>query len=149
MLVRDVMAPRVHTVTALTPFRKILRLLIKYRISGVPVVNKEKKVVGIISEKDLLRSLFPTQEEFYKDTDYYICGDIIEKEATKVNGLRAKDIMTRKVIKVSPDDHVCKACSLLVINNIRRLPVVEKGKLVGIVTTNNLYKNFVSKLVEK
>ncbi|OGM31810.1 hypothetical protein A3D00_03905 [Candidatus Woesebacteria bacterium RIFCSPHIGHO2_02_FULL_38_9] len=142
------MKTHVRTVRKNTSYKEVVLLLIKHKISGIPVIEKTKKVVGIISEKDLLYQLFPSQEEFYKDIEHYMHHDVIEKEAVKVKKLKAKDFMSRDVISVKPDDHVLTACALLVINNIRRLPVIEKGKLVGIVTSNNLFKNFLRKYVK-
>jgi CBS domain-containing protein len=149
MLVRNVMKTEVLTVKKNTPYTELVSFLIKKRISGVPVVDSHKKVVGIISEKDLLYQLFPSQEEFYQDLSYYMDQEIEEKDAIKVKRLVAADFMTKKVISVKPNDHILTACSLLITNNIRRLPVIEKGKLVGIVTSSSLYKDFLKKLCQK
>ena len=147
MLVKHVMTKKVVTVKSSDSFDFILDVLIKQKISGMPVVSKKGKVIGIISEKDLLYSLFPTQEEFYKDIEYYFHNSKVELEAKKIKKLTAKKLMTKKIISVTPDDHVLRACSLLLIHNIRRLPVIAKGNLVGVVTTRNLYKNFLNSLL--
>lgn len=144
MLVKEVMASPVFTIPDDTPFSKIVKILLKRKVSGVSVVNKNKKLVGVISEKDLLYKLFPSEKEFYKNIEYYKNFKKIELEATKIKKLKAKNVMTKDVVTVSPEDHVLVACSLMVINNIRRLPVVDNGKLVGIVTTGLLYKNYLS-----
>lgn len=149
MKVRDVMVKKVHTVLPSDDFVKIVKLLVEKKISGVPVVNKKGKVVGIISEKDLFYKFFPTQKQFYEDADYYMNFDNLEKESSKVLKLKAKDFMSRKVISIAPDDHILKACSLFILHNIRRLPVIKKGKLVGIITTNNIYKNFLMSMIKK
>jgi CBS domain-containing protein len=149
MLVRDVMQTKVLTVRKNTPYSDIVSLLINKRISGVPVIDAHKKVIGVISEKDLIYQLFPSQEEFYKDIDYYMDHETVEKEAVKVKKLVAGDFMSRKVISVRPGDHILTACSLLITNNIRRLPVIENGKLVGIITSNTVYKDFLKKICKK
>ena len=147
MLVKEVMTRRVVTVSPKDNFKKVLSTFLRHKISGAPVVNKNGKVVGIISEKDLLYSLFPTQEEFYKDLDYHFHHKNAELEARKVSKLIASKLMTKKIVSVDPDDHVLRACSLLLIHHIRRLPVINKGKLVGFVTTDDLYKNFLKSLI--
>jgi CBS domain-containing protein len=147
MLVKDVMTHQVLTVGVNATYKEVLDLLTHHRISGVPVVGKSGKVLGIISEKDLLYSLFPSQEEFYKDIKHYMNHDEIEKEADKIKHLKARNFMSKEVVSVTPEDHILKACALLVIKGIRRLPVIEKGKLVGIVTTNNLFRKTVKRYV--
>jgi CBS domain-containing protein len=143
------MTTKVLTVRKDTSYKDIVSLLIRKRISGVPVIDHQRKVIGIISEKDLLYVLFPSQEEFYKDVNYYMDQDAVEKEAIKVKKLVARDFMSKNVISVKPGDHVLTACSLLITKNIRRLPVIENGELVGIVTSNSLYKDFLKKILKK
>ncbi len=149
MLVRDLMTSRVYTISSADSFSEIVSLLIKKRISGAPVVDKSGKVVGIISEKDLFYKLFPSQKQFYKNIEYYMNFERIEKESKKVSKLKARNFMSKKIISIRSDDYILKACSLFLIHNIRRLPVIDDGKLVGIVTTNNIYKNFLSNLVKR
>jgi len=144
MLVRDVMSRPVYTVRDDASFKKVFLKLQNKKISGVTVINTKGKMVGVISEKDLLHRLFPREEDFYKDLDYYRNFERIEFEAAGISKLTARKLMTRKVITVGPDRHVLVACSLMAIHNIRRLPVVEKGKLLGIVTMSSLYKNYLS-----
>ena len=149
MLVRELMTKKVYTVRESERFGTIVNLLIAKKISGVPVINKNNKLIGIISEKDLLHKLFPKEEDFYKDINYYKNFRKIELEASHLSDLTAQDIMTKKVITVRPDNHVLVACSLIAIHDIRRLPVVDNGRIVGIVTTNNLYKSYLSSFISK
>ncbi len=149
MLVREVMTKRLHAVFPHDSFEKIVKLLVSKRVTGVPVVGKSGKIVGVISEKDLFYKLFPSKKEFYKDLEYYMNFENLEREASSVLKLKARDFMSKKVVSVASDDHVLKACSLFLTHNIRRLPVIDDGVLVGIVTTNNIYKNFLSSLINK
>ncbi len=149
MLVRDVMSTQLHCVKTSASFAEVLQILIHHRISGVPVIDHHEKFVGIISEKDLLLNLFPSQAQFYQDYPYYLSHEHIEHEANKINDLTAQDLMTTELITVEPQDHVLKACAVLIIHKIRRLPVVDHEHLVGIVTTNNLYRNYLRYLVGK
>ena len=148
MLVRDVMAKKVITVSPSESFSRMVRILIEEKISGFVVVNRFGKVLGVISEKDLLYKLFPEETIFYKDIKHYMNFENICKEATKVSKLKARSFMSKEVISVGPDDHILKACSIFVRRRIRRLPVIDNGKLVGIVTTNDIYKNFLKTLAD-
>jgi len=149
MLVKDVMTKKVITATPSTRFTELVRLLIKKNISGLPIVNKKGKVVGVISEKDLFYRLFPSQEEFYKNIEYYTNRNNLEKETRAIVKLKAKDLMTKDIISIGKNDHILTACSLLLIYEIRRLPVINHGKLVGVVTTNDIYKNFLLTITKK
>lgn len=143
MLVRDVMTKKVLTLSPSDSFSKAVKFLLKNKITGSPVVNTKGKIIGIISEKDLFHKLFPSEKKFYQDLEYYMNFENLEKEAVRVSRLKVRNLMSRRVIFVHPDDHILKACSLLLLNNIRRLPVIDRGQIVGIVTTNNIYKNFL------
>lgn len=142
------MTKRVVTVSPADTFSRIVKLLIKENISGVVVLNKNKKVIGVISEKDLLFKLFPSQRNFYKNLEYYMNYENINKDVKKISKLKARNFMSKEIISIRSDEHILKACSLFVRNRIRRLPVIDDGKLVGIVTTGNIYKNFLSNLVK-
>jgi len=128
MLVKDVMVKPVFTVSEGETFPQIVKLLARKQVSGVSVVNKKGRLVGVISEKDLLHKLFPSEREFYKNLEYYKNFERIEHEAEKIKKLTAKKIMTKNVVTIEPDRHVLVACSLMSIHNIRRLPVVHGDK---------------------
>lgn len=149
MLVKQVMTRKLHYVRPDASFREIVDLLVREQISGVPVIDENEKLLGIVSEKDLLLNLFPSQKDFYKDPHYYWSHKHIESESKKIMKYAARDLMTSEIITVKPDDHILKACSLLLVHKIRRLPVVAKKRLVGIVTTNNIYRNYLQFLIKK
>jgi len=147
MLVKNAMTSgKIHTLSPRDGFGKIVRFLVKNKISGAPVINKKGKLVGIVSEKDLFYKLFPSPKKFYKDPEYYMDFNRIEADALAVKKLKAKDFMTRKLVTIGPEEHILKACSLFIKHEIRRLPVVDKGKLIGVVTTNDVYKRFLTVL---
>jgi len=124
-------------------FKTIVKTLIEKQISGAPVVNKRGKLVGVVSEKDLFYKLFPSQKAFYRNPEVYMDFNRIESEAVAVKKMKAKDFMTRHPITVEPEEHILKACSLFIKNNIRRLMVVKQKKLIGVVTVNDVYKRFL------
>lgn len=147
MLVKEVMTGKVRTVSPNASYSEILKILIDHHISGLPVVDKKGKVVGIVSEKDLFRKLFPSEKIFYKDPEYYMNFDRIERDSKSVNKVKASHIMSREIISIRSDEHVLKACSLFIKYKVRRLPVIDNGKLVGIISTNNIYKHFLARVV--
>jgi CBS domain-containing protein len=112
MKVVDVMTTNVITIPAHQTKQHAARLLSQHRISGLPVVNDEQVVVGIVTEYD-----------------------VISKEGQTVG-----EIMTRGVISVTPDTDLEEVSHLLVHERIKRLPVLDQGKLVGIVSRADLVR---------
>ncbi|HEX6472162.1 MAG TPA: CBS domain-containing protein [Streptosporangiaceae bacterium] len=148
--VRDVMTTDVVTVRADTPFKEIARVLATSRISGVPVVNADGTVVGVVSEADLL-----PKEEFKTLTDEYPrLGRRAAKAArAKAGGDTAAELMSTPAVTIAPDAPVAEAARMLAERGIKRLPVVAGGRLVGIVTRADVLGVFlksdaqISKLV--
>ena len=113
---RDVMTQSVYTVFPDTPVLHAARLLVEKHVSGLPVVDEERNLLGIISEKDLLELLLD-----------------ITLENKKV-----EDVMTRDVISFKPDDSLIWICKFLMHHNIRRVPIADHGKLVGVISRRDI-----------
>src|SRR6516162_7632932 len=138
MLAKDVMTENVISVSEDSPIHEVVGLLLKYRISGVPVVDGGRKVVGMISEGDLLRpeaaSRAPTQRPWWLQA--VSAGQTVSYE--KAHGRTAGAVMTRNVITVDEDTSVNEIAGLLEQHHIKRVPVLRDGRLVGIVSRANL-----------
>jgi CBS domain-containing protein len=107
---KDIMTTRVVTVKPSTPIANAARLLVRRKISGVPVVDEKDKtkVVGILTEADLL--------------------------AAPAGAKTVAEVMRKRVISVSPETPIDEIAAILVKRKIKRVPVLEGGKLVGIVS---------------
>ncbi|MEA1951286.1 MAG: CBS domain-containing protein [Planctomycetota bacterium] len=116
--VRDVINEDVITISADVTVEEAIRYLIDNRISGMPVVDEEGYLVGIISEFQLLETLY----------------------SPEVRGMPVRDVMTKDVLTVSANTMLSDAASLMVAHRIRRLPVVNNGKIVGIISRRDLLK---------
>lgn len=112
MLVKDVMTPDPITVAETSSIQDTARLLTRHRISGLPVVDGDGKVVGVVSEFDLLSK----------------------------HGTTVADVMTRGVLSVSSDSSIEVVSHLLTDHRIRRVPVIDGHKLVGIVSRSDIIK---------
>lgn len=119
-LVRDVMATSLHTLTPDMPLIQAIGVLLKNKISGAPVIDGQKQLVGIISEKDCLR-LFANQA-FYD----------------QVAIARVGDYMSAEVETIEADADVFKAAHIFLHNTFRRLPVLDDGTLVGQVSRRDI-----------
>jgi CBS domain-containing protein len=142
MVARDVMTADIVTVTAETPVPEIAALLLKHRISAVPVVDAKGGVLGIVSEGDLMHRPEAGTERKRRPWWLTLFGDQedLAKEFVKTHGLRAADVMTRAVVTVTDDASLPAIAQILEERRIKRVPVVREGRLVGIVSRADLLR---------
>lgn len=139
MRARDLMTKKVRTVTPDTSVREIAQLMLKGHFSAVPVVDKKRRVVGIVSEADLLhRPEGGTARRRSWWLDLLVESRTRAREYAKTHGLHARDVMTRSVISVTPETEAADIADIMEKSNVKRLPVIHKQKLVGIVSRRDL-----------
>jgi CBS domain-containing protein len=139
MKARDVMASHVITVGPELDLRAVANTLVANGISAVPVVAIDGSIVGIISEGDLVRRAVSGAEHkrsWWLET--FSSAEQLMTEFVKAHGRKAKDVMTRQVISVGADTSLQEIANLLEKHGIKRVPVIENGRLVGIVSRANL-----------
>jgi CBS domain-containing protein len=136
----------VLTVAPDTPVRQIAALLLERRISAVPVVDANRRVVGIVSEGDLMHRA-ETGTARSRSRWFELISDARElaREFVESHGLRAADVMTRPVVSVTEDVHVAEAARLFGSRRIKRVPVLRDGRLVGVVSRADLLRGLVRK----
>lgn len=148
MRVRDVMNVMPITVQAKAPVSEAARLLRENRISGMPVLDGEK-LVGVVSESDLLRLLSVEEKEggLWLPSPFEVFEvpfrDLVkwEKMHSALDEIPKKNVgnvMSRSLHEVGPDQSIEEAAGIMTRHRINRLPVVENGKLVGIVTRGDI-----------
>jgi CBS domain-containing protein len=136
--VRDVMTTPVVAVKQGASFKELAALLRKYRVSAFPVLDDDQKVIGVVSEADLL-----AKEALNAGRGGPITAIVHHKELEKAEGVTAGDLMTRNVVTVEPDDTVEQAARLMYHLQVKRLPVVDaNGHLAGIVSRADLLAVF-------
>jgi CBS-domain-containing membrane protein len=139
MKASDIMAPHVITVGPELDVKAVANTLVTNGISAVPVLDTNNRIIGIVSEGDLMRRVVLGKER--KRSWWF---DILSSpdqqwaEFAKVHGRKAKDVMTRQVITVDPDTSLQQIALLLEEHGIKRVPVVKNGELVGMVSRANL-----------
>jgi CBS domain-containing protein len=147
MQARDVMTSKVVSVASDTPVHDIVRLLMKQRISAVPVVDSEQHVLGIVSEGDLLAA----PEDLYGKQAWWLAGlmlgGALDYEA--LHASIASEVMTRRVIAVEEGAVLSDVAKTLEREHIKRVPVVRDGKLVGIVSRANLLHGLANDIIER
>lgn len=132
MVVKRVMTPNPFTVFNDTPLSEAQALIRREKVHRLPVLDKHKKLVGIISEKDLLYAA-PSPAT---TLNVYEMGELLYK-------LKVEGIMTKKVITVTEDTLLEDAARILVDNDIGGLPVMRDEHLVGIITESDIFKLFI------
>ena len=139
MNIYQVMTTDVITVSPATPIHKAARLMVNHGVSGLPVVDDDGRLVGIISEGDLIlrqkaREPVSWWRAFFDD------GEQLARDYQKAAGTTVGEVMSRPVISVSPAQTLEIAASIMHRCGIRRLPVLADGELVGIVSRSDLIK---------
>lgn len=140
MIVKDIMNSSVKTATATTLIKDIASTMCFNKISGVPVVDNDGKLTGILSEKDILKAMFPGVNQIMQEgakPDF----ESMEFDYKDVLDKKAGDLMTQTVASVSADMPLLKAASMMCVKKIRRIPVTdENNKLVGIISIGDVHK---------
>jgi CBS domain-containing protein len=140
LTVRDIMETNVPPVYPDDPVEHVVGVLRDHELPGVPVINEGGRCVGIITESDLI--LAGETEDLHLPHSIELFGGIVFLESTKkfeerlrkAIGAKAADVMTEDPITIGPDASVAEAARMIARHKHNRLPVVEHGRLVGVVT---------------
>lgn len=144
MQASDIMTTEVWTVGPDTPLQDLAKLLVDRRISAVPVLDSERRVIGIVSEGDLLRRQeTATEQRRSWWLEMFANRDALAREYVKAHGMQAHHVMTRHVLCASETMTLGEIADLLDHHKIKRVPVVRDGRLVGIVSRSDLVRAFL------
>ncbi|HHT9109929.1 MAG TPA: CBS domain-containing protein [Candidatus Brocadiaceae bacterium] len=147
MRVKDIMDASPNLLRTSDTFEHLIKTLdeVKYRV--VFVVDKEDKLVGVVTEADLVKVLIPK----YLSMDALLIPamdeNYLEKKCLENRNLAIAEIMTKTILSVHEDDTVIKAAALMVVHKIRTLPVVRDSKVIGIVHLINLIRYIMNILM--
>jgi CBS domain-containing protein len=126
--VRDVMTQRVWRTTPDSPVQEVLDLIAEHRLRAIPVVGDDRQVLGMVTDRDLLRHFLPGVQR------------PADASAAAWSETRVRDVMSRSVICVSEDQALAEVTSMLVSKDIERLPVVHEGQLTGFLTRGDILR---------
>jgi CBS-domain-containing membrane protein len=131
--VRDVMSTHVMAVRKTATFKAIATTLHEQRVSAFPVIDDDNKVIGVVSESDLLT------KEALEGTVPRTLLSLQERVRKQTNALTAADLMTKPAVTIGPDEPVTKVARLMFNKRVKRLPVTDEyGLLIGIVTRSDV-----------
>ena len=132
--VKDVMSIHVIAIREGATYKEIATRLHEHRVSAFPVVDADNKVIGVVSEADLL-----TKEALGGDIPGVLHGLTRHRELTRATAVTAADLMTKPAVTIGPREPVTHAARLMFNRRVKRLPVTDdNGRLVGIVTRSDV-----------
>jgi CBS domain-containing protein len=149
MKVRDIfIAGNVPTCTPNTSWQDAASLLLTNRVSAMPVVDDEGKLVGILSEKDLFRAFFPNFKEWmqneYSNEDYDRMLASVQGATTRKVG----EVMSPRLLTASLETPILKIGAYMVASGIHQVPIVQDKKLLGMVSRGTIYRAILSEYFE-
>jgi acetoin utilization protein AcuB len=144
MKVSDVMSRDVQTTSPETTLNESLEILTKERLNGL-VVMEGGKVVGVVTKADIFRAILPTQADICEDELLMKDPEYVEDRIFKCLGIKVGIIMGTPAITIAGNLPIIKAGSLLVLRRIKQVPVVDDGRLVGIISLSDILSAFRKK----
>jgi CBS domain-containing protein len=135
LLVRDLMTDRPRTIGPDELLKRAARELIHSGLGGLPVVDDDRRLLGVLSERELMRHLLTT--EVFSD------GAPRHQPPTQTAGKTVRDVMTRQVLCVAPDQPVAQVAALMSNKDVERVPVVREGRLVGLLTRGDIVRKLI------
>ncbi len=144
MKAKDIMTKDVLTVSLDTPVKKAAELLADYEISGAPVLDEHERVIGIVTESDLIEQKkklhLPTVVTIFESVLFLERPQKIKREIEKMLGATVKDIYTKKIITITEDASIEDIATIMSEKKVHLLPVLKGDELVGIVGKADVVK---------
>jgi len=144
----EIMTKDVISVHPETPVAKLATLLTTHNISGVPVLDDDNNVIAVVTESDLIdqskKLHIPTVVTILDSVFYLENPDKMEAEMKKIAATRVAEICSGTPKTISPDTRLDEIATIMAEDNIHTLPVLDEGKLVGIIGKKDIIKTLVS-----
>ena len=135
LTVRDVMTDHPVTIRAESPLQEAARTLVRIGLGALPVVDDEDRVLGMVSEREVIRHLLTVQA--FTGPDARVAGPPFPVKKT------VRDVMTRQVLCVAPGQPLAEVASLMSNKDVERVPVVREGRLVGFLTRGDIVRKLI------
>jgi len=135
LAVRDVMSDHPLTVTPDVPLKDVARLLVRTGLGALPVVDEDQRVIGMVNEREVIRFLLHVQA--FTGPDARVASPLALGVRT------ARDVMSRQVLCVAPEQPIAEVASLMSNKDVDRVPVVREGRLVGFLTRGDIVRKLI------
>ncbi len=144
MKVADAMSRGVITIAPERSMTEAASMMLKFEISGLPVVNSRGKLVGIVTEGDFLKRAEYGDENRERWIKYVTDIGPLAEEYTYSHGRKVSEVMTRNVVTITEDTSIAEAARLMEHHRINRIPVLSNDVLVGMISRSNLLHAFIA-----
>ena len=145
---RDIMTKQVITVTPETDISEAAEIMLEKHLNGLPVTDEKNQLLGIICQADLVttqRSLaIPSMFRFMGNHFSLSAAKEMSREMDKISAIKVKDAMSLEIITISPDSSIKEIANIMADKKLYSLPVVDEGRLVGIVGKEDVLKSLIS-----
>lgn|SRR5574340_14408 len=138
MLVREVMSTGVVTARRTDSVRSVVAKMLSHHCGAIPVVEDDDRLIGMVTLRDVLIPLYPNYGEYIHDNVHSRDFTEMEEGYADVLNQKVEDVMSLHPLTVSSQTPVLEAASYMGLKNFRRIPVVDKGKLVGMVSVGDI-----------
>ncbi|OLB57577.1 MAG: inosine-5-monophosphate dehydrogenase [Nitrospirae bacterium 13_2_20CM_2_62_8] len=138
MLVHDVMSTGVVMAKKTDTVRSVVVKMLSRNCGAIPVVEDDNRLVGMVTVRDVMLPLYPNYGDYIHDNVRSRDFSEMEEGYPDVLAKKVEEIMSTNPLTVSPNDPILQAASYMGLKNFRRIPVVEKGKLVGMVSIGDI-----------
>jgi len=139
MKISEIMTTQVKSLSPDTPVMEAIDALFANKISGLPVVDALGKIVGMFTEKDVLRNIMPSYISQVGKFVYENSSKSIKCKVSKLFEHKVGELMRHEVVKVLEDTGICEVAHIMLTQNVRRTPVVDKNDvMVGIVARSDV-----------
>jgi CBS domain-containing protein len=141
MKVKEIMTKEVKSLLPQMTVKEAVELFFNMDIGGLPVISKENKLVGIVTEKDILKNILPTYLGSVGKFVYDENPKGIKNKVADLARLKVHDIMLKDVITVNDDTTICEVAHIMLTQKLRRIPVLDKeGNVVGIAARQDILR---------
>ena len=134
MKVKNVMKSPVITIQQGANLREAVALMSTAGVSGLPVVDNDGVLAGLVTEHDIIKAMLPTYEDIIPSDTGLLDANIMENRVYEARNKLVDEVMTRNVIAVDEDDTLLKAATTMILKKVKRLPVLCGRKPIGIVS---------------
>ena len=154
MIARDVMDSRFHCIRPDNTIAEAVRLFKtasdaeEKKIFGMMVTDAEDRLVGMLSMFDILLFIQPKHVKIWGEMEDLDPGPLFESLLDRVKNIRVEDIMTTDLVTIKPDTHLLVIVDIMITKHIRRLPIVEGGRVIGILYRSNVFYYLLRKFIE-
>lgn len=145
MLVRDVMQQVPVTLSASLTWKEAAEQLLAHKASSACVVDEQGKLVGILSEKDLFRGMFPGYGEWLSEPHAFLGEEEFEDQADRASKKLVHEVMSERLMTTTPETPILRVGGIMVASGVHHIPVLEGDVVVGMVGRGDIYRAILAR----